>query len=108
MKKQLTTLLSQPKAHGFPLPGRRQPGGGLIVNYPHLARLLNTTSQMRYIEAYRRIVEVSGIPAGDDAYLYQPITGTQRPSAQSRTGSARPVSSVLDIAAGVFYRVKCT
>ncbi|MFI7705483.1 hypothetical protein [Nonomuraea sp. NPDC049480] len=33
---------------------------------------------------------------------------TPRSSAQPKRGSARPLSSSLDIAAGVFYRVKCT
>ncbi|MER5627880.1 hypothetical protein ABT061_43340 [Streptosporangium sp. NPDC002544] len=76
VKQQLEELLSQLKAKGFPLPGRRQPDGGLSVNYPHLGRLLNTAANMRYVEGYHRIIEASGLPIGEATYLYQPVTGT--------------------------------
>jgi integrase len=75
VQRDLHALLERLRASGTPLPGRTLPDGRRMVDWGHLARLLDCwTSSVKRPPA-RQVLEACGLPIGDAAALQAPILG---------------------------------
>jgi len=72
----LRAYLNRLKQTNTPLPGRTLPDGTRDTDWAHLCRLFDLVDHaFRPGQRLRRLVEESGLPTGEDAYLDVPITG---------------------------------
>jgi integrase len=73
---ELTAYLDRLRATGGALPGRRRADGTLAVDWAHLTRVFSAGDRaLARIPQLRRLIEDSGLPVADAAYLDTPITG---------------------------------
>jgi integrase len=75
LERDVGVLLDELRAAGVPLPGRPRPDGGREVDWGHLGRMLNSQASSLRRPGVRRLVETSGLPIADGAWLRAPITG---------------------------------
>jgi integrase len=73
LQSELQAFLDKLRATGQPLPGRILPDGRHSVAWEHLGRMLDCWGHA--LLPLRRMVEASGIPIADAAYLSTPVTG---------------------------------
>jgi hypothetical protein len=72
----LRTYLDRLHATGGALPGRRRGDGTLVVDWAHLTRLFSAGDRaLQRIPQLRQLIDRSGLPVADAAYLETPITG---------------------------------
>lgn len=72
----LIAYLNRLTIAGEALPGRLGPDGNPEVDWPHLVRLFNSSANaFRPTGRLRLLVERSGLPIAETAYLDSPITG---------------------------------
>jgi integrase len=76
VQPDLSAYLDRLRATGGALPGRRDGDGTLVVDWAHLTRLFSAGDRaLERVPRLRQLVDRSGLPIGDAAYLETPITG---------------------------------
>ena len=76
VQPDLCAYLDRQHATGGALPGRRRRDGTLVVDWAHLTRLLSASDRaVERIPQLRHLIDCSGLPVADEAYLDTPITG---------------------------------
>lgn len=76
--EQRTALwLEHLRAHGLPLPGKRQPDGSVAIHWQHVGKVLNCVASpmMRHSSAGKMVL-ASGIRVAEGCFLEVPINGT--------------------------------
>jgi integrase len=75
LQRDVRALLNELRAADAPLPGRTLPDGRRGVDWWHLGRMLNCGAGSLRRPEVRRIVDASGLPVADGAWLRAAITG---------------------------------
>ena len=75
LQRDLRALLERLRATDTLLPGKTLTDGRRVIDWGHLARLLNCWATSVMQPPVRQIVEASGLPIADAAYLQSPIVG---------------------------------
>lgn len=71
----LRAYLDRLSATGGALPGRRRRDGTLVVDWAHLTRLFSASDRaVERVPQLRHLIDRSGLPVADAAYLKTPIT----------------------------------
>ena len=89
VQPDLGAYLDRLRATGGALPGRRRDDGTLVVDWAHLTRLFSAGDRaLQRIPRLRQLIDGSGLPVADAAYLEAPITG----QVAGRCWRAAPIS----------------
>jgi len=76
VQPELIAYLDRLHASGGALPGRHRGDGTLVVDRAHLTRLFSAGARaLQRIPQLRHLIDSSGLPVADAAYLETPITG---------------------------------
>jgi len=76
VQPELIAYLDRLHASGGALPGRHRGDGTLVVDWAHLTRLFSAGARaLQRIPQLRHLIDSSGLPVADAAYLETPITG---------------------------------
>ncbi|MDL4816891.1 hypothetical protein [Actinomadura opuntiae] len=73
--RDITALIERLRAGGRPLPGRVNPRGEIELDWPQLARLMDTAPHGVQISPHRVLFAQSGLPIVNGAHLDHPVSG---------------------------------
>jgi hypothetical protein len=73
--RDITALIRRLRAESRGLPGRRNASGDLELDYPHLARLLDSATQGIETSPHRHLLHDSGLPIVEGAHLHHRVKG---------------------------------